>query len=597
MSQGIMDRMRIADSDLSIPQLKQAIQNGTIPAYVGIPMLEEKIAKEQQLQAASQAGQQQMPIASQVLAKADQMNGIPALQTNLPAVHSAAEGGIIAFDDGGYVPHYAGDSDGSLVGGLTQEELMAMSPEDRARVIQAANDRRGLLRPLAAMADFPGMAYNAAAKGGDYVANAIGIPRLGRALGIYDKDITRVEIPKVGSGSLTPFYDYVRSDISEKNYAPSKDTTGPGMPIVTDMAERQRLTAENARKLGITPSPTPPADKKPAAGPAAPRTGTTPPAPSGGVSSLLPAFNLTEAQFGIEGKDPTMADSAAQVRAAREAFGVSEKPYEEAAKRLGARRSELDTQRGQSKWDALIAAGLAMAAGKSPNALQNIAEGGIKGLQAYNESKDKFLASQEKLDAAEFAMADARNRFNQEGSKAALEDYQSSKKDRNAAKRDFTKLQKDYEVKRAEISTQMRGQDITAQTAREGHQTQERVAATYAKAGAGKQESQTYKRISEIQNSKQALADADILAKSNIPGVANSPYWQGLIAAAQARETQRQAQIKALMTNLSGEERTIMQAGVGGARQMSTIDQQALAWANSNPNDPRAKEIKARLGV
>lgn len=33
------------------------------------------------------------------------------------------------------------------------------------------------------------------------------------------------------------------------------------------------------------------------------------------------------------------------------------------------------------------------------------------------------------------------------------------------------------------------------------------------------------------------------------------------------------------------------------ARQMSAQDQEALRWANANPNDPRSKEIKRRLGV
>ncbi|NCV69107.1 MAG: hypothetical protein EBW55_00050, partial [Betaproteobacteria bacterium] len=33
------------------------------------------------------------------------------------------------------------------------------------------------------------------------------------------------------------------------------------------------------------------------------------------------------------------------------------------------------------------------------------------------------------------------------------------------------------------------------------------------------------------------------------------------------------------------------------AKQMSPEDKQALDWANSNPKDPRAAQIKARLGV
>ena len=38
---------------LSIPQLQQAIQSGTIPAYMGVPLLEEKIAFEQRMRSAA----------------------------------------------------------------------------------------------------------------------------------------------------------------------------------------------------------------------------------------------------------------------------------------------------------------------------------------------------------------------------------------------------------------------------------------------------------------------------------------------------------------------------------------------------------------
>ena len=44
---------------LSIPQLQQAIQSGSIPAYMGVPLLEEKIAFEQRMrQMRSQGGGQ-----------------------------------------------------------------------------------------------------------------------------------------------------------------------------------------------------------------------------------------------------------------------------------------------------------------------------------------------------------------------------------------------------------------------------------------------------------------------------------------------------------------------------------------------------------
>jgi hypothetical protein len=37
--------------------------------------------------------------------------------------------------------------------------------------------------------------------------------------------------------------------------------------------------------------------------------------------------------------------------------------------------------------------------------------------------------------------------------------------------------------------------------------------------------------------------------------------------------------------------------GSSASATLSKADQEALAWANSNPNDPRASQIKAKLGV
>lgn len=82
---------------LSVPQLQQAIQDGTIPPYIGIPLLQQKVANEQRLRgAAAQKQAQQPPIAQQVMAEA---SGLDKLQSNLPTEY--AGGGIVAFASGG----------------------------------------------------------------------------------------------------------------------------------------------------------------------------------------------------------------------------------------------------------------------------------------------------------------------------------------------------------------------------------------------------------------------------------------------------------------------------------------------------------------
>lgn len=84
--------------DLSIPQLQQAIQSGSIPPYIGIPALQQKVAMQQRMQNAAVQPQQGQPtVADQVMAQAQ---GVEQLSSNLPQQY--AGGGIVAFAEGGF---------------------------------------------------------------------------------------------------------------------------------------------------------------------------------------------------------------------------------------------------------------------------------------------------------------------------------------------------------------------------------------------------------------------------------------------------------------------------------------------------------------
>jgi hypothetical protein len=54
---------------------------------------------------------------------------------------------------------------------------------------------------------------------------------------------------------------------------------------------------------------------------------------------------------------------------------------------------------------------------------------------------------------------------------------------------------------------------------------------------------------------------------------------------------------EASMEILDRLERDYVKGGGMKAPALSPQDQQALNWANSNPNDPRSAQIKKRLGV
>ena len=76
----LMSRMGEADK-LSIPQLQQAIQDGTIPSYVGIPLLQQKVQQQKQSQALMGGMQPKPTVAQQVMQEAQ---GVEGLRSGLP---------------------------------------------------------------------------------------------------------------------------------------------------------------------------------------------------------------------------------------------------------------------------------------------------------------------------------------------------------------------------------------------------------------------------------------------------------------------------------------------------------------------------------
>jgi hypothetical protein len=89
-------------------------------------------------------------------------------------------------------------------------------------------------------------------------------------------------------------------------------------------------------------------------------------------------------------------------------------------------------------------------------------------------------------------------------------------------------------------------------------------------------------------------SDKDIAqAKSSFPGYGNAKDLQEWI-------TNTNSMLERKINNANqkyGSEDWYGAAPVTTKKQLSADDQDALTWANSNPNDPRAKQIKQRLGV
>ena len=122
-------RMGMAEK-LSIQQLTKAVQDGTVPSFIGIPLIQEKM-KEQQGSVAMQA--KAPPIAQQVMQQAEAMQGVPALPSNMPEEY--AQGGILSYAGGGdlyddedYDPEDDAQAEAMSQGEALMDELLA-NPE------------------------------------------------------------------------------------------------------------------------------------------------------------------------------------------------------------------------------------------------------------------------------------------------------------------------------------------------------------------------------------------------------------------------------------------------------------------------------------
>ena len=155
-----INKLTAMASRLSIPQLQQAMRDGSLPAYVGMPLLQQKVQESKQLQAAQAAGKPQAPtVASQVEGEADQhelmkrqalamqnqMAGTGGIAGGLrsPEPQAMAKGGAVAFAEGQTVP------------GLTYQQALDImnepmaTPEEKAQAQQVIAQQK-ITQPTAA---------------------------------------------------------------------------------------------------------------------------------------------------------------------------------------------------------------------------------------------------------------------------------------------------------------------------------------------------------------------------------------------------------------------------------------------------------------
>lgn len=357
---GMRKMMELLDK-LSVPQIQQGMKAGRYPAYLAIPAIELKTRMQKQFEQQKllqQPSPKETPtVAEQVMQEAAQMGGgVDQLPTNLPQEY--AQGGIVAFDEGGEVERYApGGSTNPPMSRVLQSILGIPVTEEELEDERTKEKRRKILKEYRDT-EFP---------------LSPGEAEQQQYYGKPDKSIIRglrSLIPGAGEAAIP---SGMEAEMGGGYQAPPVATSLP-----TSLTRPDVMTGRSA------PS---------AAGPGAAGPGAKSAAGAGfGSLAAGPQFS----PFGRQ-EQATRQELAAlqeqeearnlayrQARDAKSALpGKALEGYEnelrEEARQAGATKE-------QAKYMALLEAGLSMLGGNSQNAFENISKGALVGLNSYKSA-------------------------------------------------------------------------------------------------------------------------------------------------------------------------------------------------------------------
>ena len=367
----IAQRILANPEKYSVAQLRQGVENGVIPAYIGIPIIQEMMADEARMRSMGQ-GQQaaQPPVAERIMAQARQSDqGVETLTSNLP--ESYAGGGIVAFEEGGPVERFQ-------TGG-TQEE------RDREAMMETLRSMKAAGMDIATL---PGRGILGALESGvTRPLRAVGVPVPYLPASVYGGD----------ASSMTPYMDALRKQRGE-----TKPTPGAG--IDKDLGPVPGTTDKDVlggRPMGGGITALPGVDRAPtAAGPGAgpvQKPMAMPPKPTNEKSlEQLARDEFTGLGERSDTRLKELIEAQSKNKMEGKAFDSLKKSLEDEAAQAGAEKSE-------AKNMAIFKAGLAIMGGTSRNPLENISRGALAGaedLQKANADLKKASKERQKQFAA-----------------------------------------------------------------------------------------------------------------------------------------------------------------------------------------------------
>jgi hypothetical protein len=511
-----LSRVQTAEK-LSIPQLQQAIQSGSIPAYMGVPLLEEKIQFEQRMRSAAAARMaqgQQPTIAEQVMDQAQMVDGgIDQIPIRTPEL---AGGGIVAFSAGDKVQsdemlleqaiNSLVQRDPSINANFIRQAYASSPPERREQLLAQLRDREA----------------------SKFARQGTGVPMTPNQ-GIAEADMDREASKFARQGTGVPG-------------TPPKDTG-----IAPEMDEDKVMP-----DAGISSIPISPIIQR--------------------AGEMATALRGTEEAPSI----PTIEQAGRQTSDLLRASGYDENVLGNIQKEIASQRESLAKDKVEARNFRLLEMGLGIMAGTSPNAFENIGKGAAPGLRGLaSDIKDLQKAERE------FKLAEQNLMLKQND--AAMGKAKITQGTIDKAQDRADKKAEKFDQLKADLAKTMLTTEAQERLARAAYSTKltdfDKQWRLYSREAEARGETPTFTGF------QTAIGDRPLTMKDALAAARQDLGAEGTIESRARQMVEDDRRYRAA------------QRGATGKTALSQQDQQALAWANSNPNDPRAKQIKEHLGV
>jgi len=457
------------------------VQNpdGQVPSYLALA----EISRRRQVRAGGSA----KPAPTQTVAEQEITTAEPGIvslpvDNNMYSEQSMAAGGIVSFDGGGYVP-------------LSYADYINLLPTEQQKYVNqygAAPTRSAT--PLESM----GIVRNPA------LSNVL---RRGAPLS------PEIKAPMIAPGTT---------------FAPDK-AEGVSSPVVNPRA----ATTET---VSLPPSPT-----------ASPTASSARVPTASGIGSIAPASRFTPIESDGAAFDSMMPSQEARtIGAGQEEFraALGEDPNQaRMAEKLAGMESRANQEEERAPWMALAEAGLGMAAGTSPFALQNIAEGGKQGLKSLQAAKERAAAAEEKRFAIESELARA-----QRAEQVAATNYGADSKrtaDATATTVGLAKRAEDARVNEFNAKGAFEDKALTANLNME----QKKINANLASVNRQIQAAESSARKNELMNKRDSIKALLSDETKNINNLRTEIAKTALVAPDVA--TELKSQLKTAMINKS----------------------------------------------